>query len=89
MRSVGYLSYIQEQNKARFIDESHILPFLYTLGHIFIPLCGRYLGFSEKPRLRSHNGIYFHYVSLMMIKTVGRHFEVVILFPLRVSSRLE
>ena len=51
MRTVGYLSYIQEQNKARFIDESHILPFLYTLGHIFIPLCGRYLGFSEKTEI--------------------------------------
>ena len=41
-------SYIQEQNKARFVPvwESHILPFAYTLRHIFIPLCGRDLGFS-------------------------------------------
>ena len=39
-------SYIQEQNKATFVWASHILPFLYTLRHIFIPLCGRDLGFS-------------------------------------------
>ena len=31
---------------ARFVEESRMLLFLYTLRHIFIPLCGRDLGFS-------------------------------------------
>ena len=37
---------IQEQHKARFVWESHILPFVHTLRHISISLCGRDLGFS-------------------------------------------
>ena len=31
---------------------------------------------------------YFRYVSLEMMRTIGRHFGVVKLVPLRVSSRL-
>ena len=38
--------YIQEQNKAKLVWASHILPFLYTPRHIFIPLCGRDLDIS-------------------------------------------